>query len=110
MGLEPIAPPSGSRTEERSVLLLAFSFMVLFFGVFLLIPAFFIQSWIMFYICMALIIAGILMLTARYLVLRKYSKKIEIFREEVAEKAKCPYCGSMNSPQDEKCIGCGAPL
>lgn len=92
------------------MLLLAFSFMVLFFGVFLLIPAFFIQSWIMFYICSVLIIAGIAMLIARYLILRRYSKKVEVFREEASEKVKCPYCGSENSHQDEKCIGCGAPL
>ena len=109
-GLEPIQPPSGSQTETKSTLLQMFAIMVLFFGVFLLVPAFFIQSIVFFLVCAALIAAGALMLVARFVILRRYAKKIEEFREEASEKTKCKYCGSLNSLEAEKCIGCHAPL
>jgi hypothetical protein len=109
-GLEPIEPPSGSSTETRSIMLLVFAFMVLFFGSFLLIPAYFIQSLVLFLVCVLLIAAGALMLVARFMILRRYSKKIEEFREEASEKVKCTYCGSMNSLDAERCVGCHAPL
>jgi len=109
-GLEPIQPPSGSQTETKSIMLLMFAIMVLFFGIFLLIPAFFIQSIVFFLVCTVLIAAGTLMLIARFVILRQYAKKIEEFREEASEKIKCKYCGSLNSLDAERCIGCHAPL
>ena len=109
-GLEPIQPPSGSQTETKSIMLLMFAIMVLFFGIFLLIPAFFIWSIGFLLVCAVLIAAGTLMLVARYVILRRYAKKVEEFREEAAEKVKCKYCGSMNTLDAEKCIGCHAPL
>jgi ribosomal protein L40E len=109
-GLEPIQPPSGSQTETKSILLLMFAIMVLFFGTFLLVPAYFVHSIVFFLVCLALIVAGTLMLIARFVILRQYAKKVEEFREEAAEKIKCEYCGGMNSMDAEKCIGCHAPL
>ena len=109
-GLEPIQPPSGSQTETKSILLLMFAIMVLFFGTFLLVPAYFVHSIVFFLVCLALIVAGTLMLIARFVILRQYAKKVEEFREEASEKIKCKYCGSMNSLDAEKCIGCQAPL
>ena len=91
-------------------MLLMFAIMVLFFGFFLLIPASFIQSIGFFLACATMIAAGILMLVARFLILRQYSRKIEEFREEASERIKCQYCGSMNSLDAEQCIGCHAPL
>ncbi|OGS43662.1 MAG: hypothetical protein A3K76_04380 [Euryarchaeota archaeon RBG_13_57_23] len=87
-----------------------FSFMLLFFGFFLLIPAYFIGSSILFMVCVAMIAMGFLMLVARFYILSKYSRKIEQFRIEAAEKIKCKYCGSMNPLDAEICIGCHAPL
>jgi hypothetical protein len=109
-GLEPIQPPSGSQTETKSTMLLMFAIMVLFFGIFLLLPAFFIWSIVFLLVCTALIVAGVLMLVARYLVLRKYAKKVEEFREEAAEKKRCKYCGKMNSLDADECSSCNAPL
>ena len=109
-GLEPIGPPSGSSTEMKSMLLLGLSFMALFFGIFMLIPAYFLQSTILFLVCCIVIVTGVLMLLARFFVLKRYSRKVEQFRTEAAEKVKCKYCGSMNSLEAEKCIGCHAPL
>jgi len=109
-GLESIEPPSGSRTETKATILLIFVFVAWFFGFFLLIPAFFIQSIAFFLVCFAVITAGAVMLIARFVVLRRYSRKVEEFREEASEKIKCQYCGSMNSLDAEKCVGCQAPL
>jgi len=109
-GLEPIEPPSGSRTETKSMMLLMLAIMALFFGFFLLIPAFFIQSTGFFLACAAVIAAGALMLSARFVILRRYSRKVEEFREEASEKVKCQYCGSMNPLDAENCVGCHAPL
>jgi ribosomal protein L40E len=109
-GLEPIEPPSGSRTETKSMILLMLAIMALFFGFFLLIPASFIMSIGFFLACAVMIAAGALMLIARFVILRRYSSKVEEFREVASEKVKCKYCGSMNSVDAEKCIGCHAPL
>lgn len=109
-GLEPIEPPSGSRTETKSTVLLMLAIMAWFFGFFLLIPAFFIQSIGFFLACAAVIAAGALMLSARFVILRRYSRKVEEFREEASEKVKCQYCGSMNPLDAENCVGCHAPL
>jgi positive regulator of sigma E activity len=109
-GLEPIEPPSGSRTETKSTMLLMLAIMAWFFGFFLLIPAYFIQSIGFLTVCVAMIAVGALMLTSRFVILRRYSRKVEEFREEASEKIKCKYCGSMNSLDAEKCIGCQAPL
>jgi hypothetical protein len=109
-GLEPIEPPSGSRTETKSTILLMLAIMAWFFGFFLLIPAFFIGSIAFFLVCAAVIAAGALMLIARFFILRRYSVKVEEFREEASEKIKCQYCGSMNSVGAEKCVSCQAPL
>jgi len=84
--------------------------MAWFFGFFLLIPAFFIGSIAFFLVCAAVIAAGALMLVARFVTLRRYSEKVEEFREEASEKIKCQYCGSLNSLDAEKCAGCQAPL
>jgi len=92
------------------MMLLMLAIMALFFGFFLLIPAFFIQSIGFFLACAVMIAAGALMLIARFLTLRRYSRKVEQFREEASEKIKCKYCGSMNSLDAEKCVGCQAPL
>lgn len=109
-GLEPIEPPSGSKTETKSTILLMLVIMAWFFGFFLLIPAFFIQSIAFFLVCVVVIAAGALMLAARYVILRRYSQKVEEFREEASEKVKCQYCGSMNSLDAENCVRCHAPL
>ena len=109
-GLEPIEPPSGSRTETKSMMLLMLAIMAWFFGFFLLIPAYFIQSVGFLLVCAVLIAAGALMLIARFVTLRRYSKKVEEFREEASEKVKCLYCGSMNPLDAENCVGCHAPL
>lgn len=109
-GLEPIEPKSGSPTDMRATMLMAFSFMLLFFGLFLLFPAYFIGSSIVYILCTVMVAIGIVMIIARFLLLRSYTVKIEQFRAEAAEKVKCQYCGSMNSPGTDKCIGCHAPL
>ncbi len=109
-GLEPIEPPSGSRTETRAIMLLMFSIMLLFFGLFLLFPAYFLDSTIGYLICLAMVTGGVIMLVARYMVLKRYSVKVEQFKEEAAERIKCKYCGSMNPLDAERCIGCHAPL
>jgi ribosomal protein L40E len=109
-GLEPIEPPSGSKTETKSTLLLMLAIMAWFFGFFLLIPAFFIQSIPFFLVCTAVIVVGALMLVARFVILRRYSEKVEELRKEASEKIKCQYCGSMNPLDAEECVGCQAPL
>jgi ribosomal protein L40E len=91
-------------------MLLAFSFMVLFFGLFLLFPAYFLESSILFIVCLSMVVLGVLMLLARFFLLKRYSVKVEQFRAEAAEKIKCKYCGSMNPLDAERCIGCHAPL
>jgi positive regulator of sigma E activity len=109
-GLEPIEPPSGSRTETKSTMLLMLAIVAWFFGFFLLIPAFVIPSIAFILVCAAVIVVGALMLIARFVILRRYSRKVEEFREEASEKIKCKYCGSMNPLDAEKCVGCQAPL
>ena len=109
-GLEPIEPPSGSRTETKSMMLLMVAIMALFFGFFLLLPAYFIQSIGFLLVCVFVIAAGALMLIARFVILKRYSMKVEEFRKEASEKVKCEYCGSMNPLDAEKCVGCQAPL
>lgn len=84
--------------------------MLLFFGLFLLFPAYFIGSLVVFVICTIVVAMGIIMLVARYVILRGYSEKVEQFRAEAAEKVRCEYCGCMNPLDAEKCIGCHAPL
>jgi UPF0716 family protein affecting phage T7 exclusion len=91
-------------------MLLMLAIMAWFFGFFLLIPAFFIQSIGFLLVCTVVIAAGALMLIARYVILKQYSRKVEEFREKASEKIECKYCGSMNSLDAEKCIGCHAPL
>ena len=109
-GLEPIEPPSGSRTEERATMYLMLAIMAWFFGFFLLIPAFVIWSIPFFVVCFALIAVGAVLMITRFTALRGYAKKVEGFREEASEKIKCQYCGSLNSPGAEKCASCQAPL
>lgn len=109
-GLEPIEPPSGSPTETRAMMLLMFSIMLLFFGLFLLFPAYFTGSAVAYLVCASMVTGGVVMLVARFFLLRRYSEKVEEFRAVAAEKIKCRYCGSMNPLDAEKCIGCHAPL
>ena len=108
-GIDLIVPPDGSHTEQRATIYLMLAIMGLFFGLFLLIPGYFVGLGLLVpAIC--LVAVGVLFLVARYHVLRRYAKLVEEFRKEALIKVRCRYCGALNPQNDQKCIGCGAPL
>lgn len=104
-----ILPPAGSHTEDRATIYLMLAIMSLFFGLFLLIPGYFVGLGLMIP-ASVLVVVGVVFLISRYYVLRKYAEQVEKLREESAIRVRCRYCGSLNPQEDEKCIGCGAPL
>lgn len=108
-GLDMILPPSGSHTEERATIYLMLAIMSMFFGIFLLIPGFFVGPGLIIP-ATGLIVVGVILLLARYYILRRYSQRVEDLRKDAAVKVPCKYCGSLNQQTDKKCGGCGAPL
>jgi RNA polymerase subunit RPABC4/transcription elongation factor Spt4 len=108
-GIDMILPPEGSHTEDRATIYLMLAIMSLFFGLFLLIPGYFVGLGMMIPASI-LVVVGAVFLIARYYVLRRYAEQVEKLRKESAIRVRCRYCGSLNPQEDEKCIGCGAPL
>jgi hypothetical protein len=104
-----ILPPEGSHTEDRATIYMMLAIMCLFFGLFLLIPGYFVGLG-MVIPASGLVVAGIVLLLARYYILRGYAERVEKFRSASAIRVRCRYCGSLNKQEEEKCIGCGAPL
>jgi len=108
-----ILPPEGSKTEGRALIYMMLAIMCLFFGCFLLIPGFFVGLGLIIP-SLCLIVAGVILLVARYFVLRRYAKKVvelrEDLRKEATVKVRCRYCGSLNPSAAEKCESCGATL
>jgi RNA polymerase subunit RPABC4/transcription elongation factor Spt4 len=108
-GFDMILPPEGSHTQDRAMIYMMLAIMCLFFGLFLLIPGYFVGLGLMIPASI-LVVIGAVFLVARYYVLRHYAEHVEKLREESAIRVRCRYCGSLNPQEDEKCIGCGAPL
>lgn len=108
-GIDMILPPDGSNTESRATMYMMFAIMSLFFGFFLLIPGFLV-GWGLVVPSVGLIIVGFALVLARYRLLRRYAQRVEKFRQESAIRVRCRYCGALNPQNDEKCMGCGAPL
>jgi hypothetical protein len=108
-GVDMILPPEGSRTEERAIIYLMLAIMSLFFGLFLLIPGYFVGLGLMIPASI-LVVVGVVFLTARYYVLRRYAEQVEKLREESAIRVKCSYCGSLNPQGSQKCSSCGARI
>ena len=108
-GVDMILPPEGSNTEGRATIYMMLSIMFLFFGCFLLIPGYFVGLGLIIpSLCM--IVAGAVLLYARYLVLRRYARNVAGLRNEAAVRVRCRYCGSLNPDAAEKCESCGATL
>jgi RNA polymerase subunit RPABC4/transcription elongation factor Spt4 len=108
-GIDMILPPDGSKTEERATLYMMFAIMCLFFGIFLVIPGIFVGLGLIIP-ALGLVALGIILLLARYAVLRRYASKVEELRKESAIRVRCRYCGGLNAQDAEKCLTCGAPL
>lgn len=107
--LDMILPPDGSHTEGRATMYLMLAIMSLFFGIFLLVPGYFVGlGMLMPAVC--LIVAGVILLVARYIVLKRYAEKVLKLRNDAAVRVTCSYCGSLNSRSNEKCEICGAPF
>jgi uncharacterized membrane-anchored protein len=83
--------------------------MCLFFGLFLLIPGYFIGLG-MLVPAVCLTVAGVILLLARYYILRRYAERVEKLRRESNIKLKCRYCGALTPEGVGKCGSCGAPL
>jgi hypothetical protein len=107
--VDMILPPAGSHTEDRATIYLMLAIMSLFFGLFLLIPGFFVGLGLIVP-ALILVVVGVAFLIARYFILKRYAQQVEKLRRESAIRVRCRYCGSLNPQDDEKCIGCGAPL
>jgi Flp pilus assembly protein TadB len=118
----PVLPTSssGMDVESQSFILLSFSIFVFMFAFMMGIvgavadPGFLIAALILSAI-------GVLLLAVRYLIVRSFERKVEKlqaeFKAELEKrrqmeltKVKCHYCGGLNSPTDERCGFCGAPL
>ncbi|HEX9908026.1 MAG TPA: zinc-ribbon domain-containing protein [Thermoplasmata archaeon] len=108
-GVDIILPPEGSHTEGRATIYLMLAIMCLFFGLFLLIPGYFIGLG-MLVPAVCLTVAGVILLLARYYILRRYAERVEKLRRESNIKLKCRYCGALTPEGVGKCGSCGAPL
>ncbi len=108
-GADIIVPPSGSNTEERAMIYLLLSIMFLFFGGFLLIPGIFV-GWGMIIPALCVVVVGLILMSARFAVLRRYTKNVLEIRKEASVKVKCQYCGTLNPERVKKCESCGATL
>jgi len=104
-----ILPPEGSNTEERATIYMMLSIMFLFFGCFLLIPGYFVGLGLIIP-SLCLVVAGAILLSARYFVLRRYAERVVELRKEAAVRVRCRYCGSLNTDTAEKCESCGATI
>lgn len=118
----PVIPSEsdGIDSESKSFILLSFAIFLFMFAFMMGIVGAVAESG--FLIAAAILSAlGILLLAVRYLVLRSYERKVERieseFKAELEKKrqmemvkVKCKYCGGLNSPSDERCGFCGAPL
>jgi len=104
-----ILPPEGSKTEGRATIYLMLSFMCLFFGLFLLIPGYFV-GWGLVVPAACMVIGGVVLLVARYYVIRRYAKRVEEFRKKAAIRVRCRYCGALNPDAARRCDTCGATL
>jgi len=107
--IDMILPPEGSNTESQAMMYLIFAIMSLFFGCFLLLPAFFVGLGLLIP-AVGLIVIGIALLAARYYVLRRYAKRVEQLRKDAAVKVRCRYCGALSSESARRCEFCGATL
>lgn len=108
-GLDMILPPDGSHTEERATIYLMLAIMGLFFGCFLLIPGYFVGLGLVIPAA-CLIVVGVILLAARYYILRRYAKRVEKLRKDAAVRVRCRYCGALNPDAARKCDTCGATL
>jgi len=108
-GIDDIVPPDGSNTDERATIYLMLAIMSLFFGFFLLIPGYFVGLGLIVPAA-CLIAVGFVFLSARYYVLRRYTKRVERLRAEAAIRVRCRYCGALNHDSARRCDSCGATL
>jgi Flp pilus assembly protein TadB len=118
----PVLPTSSSGidVESQSFILLSLSIFVFMFAFMMGIvgavadPGFLIAS-------LVLSAIGVLLLVVRHLIVRSFERKVEKlqaeFKAELEKKrqmelikVKCRYCGGLNSPTEERCEFCGAPL
>ncbi len=94
-------------TEMKSMLLAGLAGMALFFAFGMTLVAAIAEPgfWTLVIILTS---AALLMLLARYVILRSYKKRVE--KIEVESIINCQYCGGQNNKKVGKCIFCGAPL
>lgn len=108
--IEPVKPPSGSDTDTRAVILLAFGIFTMMIGVMMIMPVLLIGGSHIWLLAALPFAVGAVLLAIRYHVLRSYAEKVEELREEVSAKVRCRYCGSLNDQTARKCETCGATL
>jgi len=108
--LEPVKPPSGSDTDTRAVILLAFGIFTMMIGVMMIMPVLLIGGSHLWLLAALPFAVGASLLAIRYYVLHSYAHKVENLREEVSAKVRCRYCGSLNAQAARKCESCGATL
>jgi len=107
---EPAAPPSGSGTETRAFLYLAFGIFAFMIGFTMALPIMLVGGLHLWPLAAIPFVVGILLMWARYHILHSYAEKVEKLREEASVKVKCSYCGTLNAQNARKCESCGATL
>jgi uncharacterized paraquat-inducible protein A len=101
------ADPEGEMVEMQQLMLAGLAGMAIFFSF-----GFFLAGTLaepgLLTVAVVLLIAGLAMLGARAMILRRHRRRVE--RRRAEEHVKCEYCGGTNHRGDHRCEFCGAPL
>ncbi len=105
----PQKPPLDESTETKSMLLVSFGAMLLFFGFGFLFPAVIMGGgwWL---VVIPLTVLGAILFGIRWAIVSSYRTQIARLQTKVEKALTCEYCGHVNDPGAERCLDCGAPL
>jgi hypothetical protein len=83
--------------------------MMGFFAFGFLLPGLLAESGFLI-VSFTLVLVALIFVIIGRLITRKERKRIEHLRTAWTAHGKCEYCGTQNSPGNQKCGSCGAPL
>ena len=108
-GVPQIYDDPNSNAKAMSLLFYGLAGMMAFFAFGFMLPGLLAESGFLIVSLVLVIVAVVFVMIGRGIT-RKERRRIEHLRKEWVVHGKCEYCGMQNSPGNQKCLSCGAPL
>jgi hypothetical protein len=108
-GVPPIYDDPNSNAKAMAMLFYGLAGMMGFFAFGFLLPGLLAEPGFLFVSLALVLVAAVFLLIGRGLT-TKERKRIDHLRQNWVVQGKCEYCGTQNSPANQKCGSCGTPL